>query len=76
MQGALTKWRLMTQIMKMKMGGAEYESKTLDDIIALIQQSSNHAYKDQIKELQEEVGEYQQNEQRARVDNEKLRFKD
>ena len=76
MQGALTKWRLMTQIMKMKMGGAEYESKTLDDIIALIQQSSNHAYKDQIKELQEEVSEYQQNEQRARVDMEKLRFKD
>ena len=58
MQGALTKWRLMTQIMKMKMGGAEYESKTLDDIIALIQQSSNNAYKDQIKELQDEVSEY------------------
>lgn len=51
MTHALTKWRLMTQIMKLKMGADDFTNKTLDEIIALIQQSSNHAYKDQIKDL-------------------------
>lgn len=37
MSHALTKWRLMTQIMKLKMGGGEFSNQTLDDIIALIQ---------------------------------------
>jgi len=45
---ALSKWRLVTQIMKMKMGDAKFANATLEEVIEAIQKGSNNIYKDQV----------------------------
>jgi hypothetical protein len=48
---ALTKWRLITQIMKMKVGNDKFANFTLEQVIEEIQKGSNNIYRDQVVEL-------------------------
>ena len=44
MTHALMKWRLVTQIIKMKMGDERFANATLEDVIEAIQKGTNNVY--------------------------------
>jgi hypothetical protein len=57
---ALTKWRLITQIMKMKMGHETFANATLDEVIQAIQKGSNNLYIEQVRTLQSQLAGLQE----------------
>ena len=62
MTHALMKWRLVTQIIKMKMGDERFANSTLEDVIEAIQKGTNNVYMEQVKEMNREIGEMKERE--------------